>query len=135
MQAFPFTALITLAAVAVFFWTATRVAGARSRYKVPVPATTGDPDFERYFRVQMNMLEWMPIFLPALWLCAGFWGDKIAAGVGAVWVLARIFYALAYVRDPKSRGVWFLAQTLASLALWVGGVAGVVQILGATIFA
>ena len=41
---------------------------------------SGHPDFERAFRIQMNTLEWMPIFLPALWLFAIYIGDAIAAG-------------------------------------------------------
>jgi glutathione S-transferase len=63
-----FTALVTLAAV-LFYFTSTRVARARVAYGVKLPAISGNPDFERVFRVQMNTLEWLPIFLPSLWLC------------------------------------------------------------------
>jgi hypothetical protein len=64
-----FTALVTLAAVLFYFFTSTRVARARVAYGVKLPAISGNPDFERVFRVQMNTLEWLPIFLPSLWLC------------------------------------------------------------------
>src|SRR3954465_15530933 len=39
------------------------------------------PRFERVFRVQMNTLEWMPIFLPSLWLFAIYVSDPIAAAI------------------------------------------------------
>ena len=129
MQAFPLTALATLVAVIVLFWMGMGVAGARRKFNVPVPATTGDPQFERYFRVQMNTLEWMPIFLPSLWLCAMSWGDVIAAGIGGVWSLGRVMYALGYVREPKLRGAGFTIQALAALALWAGSLAGVARVL------
>jgi hypothetical protein len=59
------TALVTLAAVLFYFFTSTRVARARIAYGVKLPAISGNPDFERVFRVQMNTLEWLPIFLPS----------------------------------------------------------------------
>ncbi|WP_139102793.1 MAPEG family protein, partial [Acinetobacter baumannii] len=64
------TALVTLLAVLFYLFTSINVSRARARPGIKVPATSGDPDFERAFRVQMNTLEWMPIFLPSLWLFA-----------------------------------------------------------------
>jgi len=76
---FHFTALVTCLAVAFFFFTTTQVSRARAAFGIKAPATSGHPDFERVFRVQMNTLEWMPIFLPALWLFAIYVGDAAAA--------------------------------------------------------
>src|SRR5688572_11546877 len=59
-----YTAIVTLMAVLLYFFIATRVAAARQKFNVPLPASGGHPDFDRVFRVHMNMLEWMPIFLP-----------------------------------------------------------------------
>lgn len=42
------------------------VAKARGTYGVKAPATTGNEIFERYFRVQMNSLESLIIFIPAM---------------------------------------------------------------------
>ena len=56
---------------------------ARGKFGVKLPAISGHPDFERVFRAQMNTLEWMPIFLPSLWLFAIYIGDRIAAALGA----------------------------------------------------
>ena len=75
---------------------------ARGKFGVKLPAISGNPDFERVFRVQMNTLEWMPIFLPSLWLFAIYIGDGIAAGLGLVWVIGRILYVIGYARAVKT---------------------------------
>ena len=60
-----FTALVTLAAVLFYFFTAIQVSRARVAFGIKPPTISGNPDFERVFRVQMNTLEWLPIFLPS----------------------------------------------------------------------
>ena len=67
---FHFTALVTCLAILFYFFTTIQVSKARVAFGIKVPAISGNPDFERVFRVQMNTLEWMPIFLPSLWLFA-----------------------------------------------------------------
>ncbi len=129
MHEYAWTTLITLLALIVYLLTGVGVARARGKFKVAAPATTGDPQFERHFRVQMNTLEWLPIFLPSLWLFASFWGDAIAAGVGAFWIIGRLVYMSSYVRDPKSRSPGFGIQGLSALVLLAGALIGVVQTL------
>ena len=78
-----FTALVTCLAIAFYFFTSIQVSKARVAFGIKVPATGGNPDFERVFRVQMNTLEWMPIFPPpSLWLFAIYISDAIAAVLG-----------------------------------------------------
>ena len=72
-----YTALVTCLAIAFYFFTTIQVSKARATFGVKVPATSGHPDFERVFRVQMNTLEWMPIFLPSLWLFAIYISDPV----------------------------------------------------------
>jgi glutathione S-transferase len=86
----------------------------------------GHPDFERAFRIQMNTLEWMPIFLPALWLFAINIGDAIAAGLGAVWIIGRVVYFVGYSKAAAKRGPGFAIQALAAMALWAGTLGAVV---------
>lgn len=59
-----FTAFVTCLAILFYFFTSVRVARARAAHKIKPPAISGNLDFERVFRVQMNTLEWLPIFLP-----------------------------------------------------------------------
>ena len=115
-----FTAIVTLLAVLVYFLTSINVARARAAYGVKAPAMSGHPDFERAFRVQMNTLEWMPIFLPSLWLFAIYIGDAIAAGIGVVWIVGRILYFIGYSKAAEKRSAGFAVQALASMALWAG---------------
>ena len=120
------TALVTLLAVLFFFFTCINVSRSRTKTGVKVPAMSGHPDFERAFRIQMNTLEWMPIFLPSLWLFAIYISDAIAAGIGSVWIIGRIVYLIGYSRAAEKRGPGFAIQAFASIALWVGALGAVV---------
>src|SRR5437763_9982932 len=123
---FHFTAIVTCLAVLFYFFTSMRVARARAAFGIKVPAITGHPDFERVFRVQMNTLEWLPIFLPSLWLFAIYIGDGIAAAIGLFWAIGRILYVLGYARAVKDRSLGFAIQALATIALWVGAFGAIV---------
>src|SRR6195256_5198431 len=125
-----FTALVTCLAIAFYFFTTTRVAKARAAFGVKVPATTGHPDFERVFRVQMNTLEWMPIFLPSLWLFAIYISDIGAAALGLVWIAGRILYLIGYAEAAAKRGRGFGVQAGAAIILWVGALGAIVWRLG-----
>ncbi len=129
---FHYTTIVTLLAVMFYFYTTLQVSRARGVYGVKAPATTGHPDFERVFRVQANTLEWMPIFLPSLWLFAYYLSDAFAALLGAVWIIGRIMYLVGYAQAAGKRGAGFAVQMVAAAGLWGGAVYGVVhQMLGA----
>ena len=122
-----YTAIVTLLAVAFYFFLATRVALARGRFNVPLPATTGNPDFERVFRAHANTLEWMPTFLAPLWLCAIYLNDVAAAVLGLVWVGGRVWYFAGYRKATEGRLPGFLVQAIACILLFVGAIAGIVM--------
>ncbi|PAY08937.1 hypothetical protein CK489_10820 [Bradyrhizobium sp. UFLA03-84] len=121
-----YTAIVTCLAVAFYFFTSTQVARARVAYGVKLPAISGHPDFERIFRIQMNTLEWMPIFLPSLWLFANYVGDAAAAAIGAIWVVGRVVYFIGYREAVAKRSPGFAIQAVASVVLWVGAIGGAV---------
>lgn len=120
-----YTAIVTLLAIVLYGLIGQRVSVARRRYKVKVPATTGNPDFERIYRVQMNTLEWMPIFLVTLWMCAIYTSDVMAASVGLVWVIGRVMYSVGYSKAVEKRLVGFIIQSAACFVLLVGAAVGV----------
>jgi glutathione S-transferase len=68
----------------------------------------------------MNTLEWMPIFLPSLWLFAIYISDSVAAALGLVWIAGRILYMIGYSQAAAKRGRGFGIQTSAAIALWLG---------------
>jgi glutathione S-transferase len=121
-----FTALVTLAAVLFYFFTSARVARARVTYGVKLPAISGNPDFERVFRVQMNTLEWLPIFLPSLWLFAIYINDQVAAAIGLVWIVGRIVYMIGYTQATERRSPGFFIQALACMVLLFGALGAIV---------
>ena len=121
-----YTALVTLLAVALYFFIATRVPMARLKFGVKLPATSGHPDFERVFRVHQNMLEWMPTFLVPLWLCAIYLNDVGAAALGLVWIVGRTVYYLGYRAEVAKRLPGFFIQAMACLLLFIGAAVGVV---------
>ena len=120
-----FTALVTCLALAFYFATSLQVAKARAKFGIKAPAITGNPDFERVFRVQMNTLEWLPIFLPALWLFAIYLSDAIAAALGVVWIAGRILYMTGYSKAANKRGAGFGIQAGAAILLWLGAIGAI----------
>jgi glutathione S-transferase len=123
---FHFTALVTCLAILFYFFTSIQVAKARVAFGIKAPAITGNADFERVFRVQMNTLEWMPIFLPSLWLFAIYISDPIAAVLGLVWVAGRILYMTGYSQAADKRGWGFGIQAAAAMLLWLGALGAIV---------
>ena len=121
-----YTAIVTCLALLFYFYTSMQVAQARAKFGVKVPAITGNLDFERVFRVQMNTLEWLPIFLPSLWLFAMYISDPVAAIVGMVWILGRIFYMIGYSEAAEKRGRGFMVQALAAAVLLFGAIVAIV---------
>ncbi|MFZ0766199.1 MAPEG family protein [Bradyrhizobium sp.] len=122
---FHLTALVTCLALLAYFLISFQVGKARATYGVKAPAVSGNPDFERIYRVQMNTLEWMPVFLPALWLFAIYVSDAIAAALGVVWIIGRILYMVGYTKAANKRGPGFGIQAGATMILWLGATVGI----------
>lgn len=129
MQPHSYVALVTVAALLTYFWMGLQVGRARAKSGITPPAMTGDPILERHIRVHYNTLEWLPIFLVGLWLFAIYWNDLIAAGLGVLWIIGRILYALGYVADPKKREAGFLIQFLAAAVLLLGAAGRIIWTL------
>jgi glutathione S-transferase len=121
-----YTALVTILTMLCYFTTTARVARARIKYDVRHPAISGNVDFERVFRVQMNTLEWLPIFLASLWMFAIYIGDGAAASIGAVWIIGRIVYMIGYTRSVPGRSPGFAIQALANTVLLFGALGAIV---------
>jgi glutathione S-transferase len=123
---FHLTALVTCLAILFYFFTGIQVSKARAAFGIKAPAMSGNPDFERVFRVQMNTLEWMPIFLPSLWLFAIYISDPVAAVLGLVWIAGRVLYLTGYSQAANKRGPGFGIQATAGIILWLGALGAIV---------
>ena len=120
MQAHAYVAIVTVLAILTYFWMGLQVAGARQKSGISAPAMTGEPVLERTIRAHYNTLEWMPIFLPALWLFALYGNELIAAALGVVWIVGRILYQRGYAVDASKRSTGFLIQAVATALLLFG---------------
>ncbi|MBS0417732.1 MAG: MAPEG family protein [Proteobacteria bacterium] len=129
MQAYYSVAIVTLLTGLVCFGMAVTVARAHSKTGILAPTMTGNPYLERCIRAHTNTLEWLAIFLPALWLFAVYWSPSTAAVIGLAWLLGRIVYFIGYVADPKRRFPGFLIQSTATIALSVGALGRIIYLM------
>lgn len=112
--------IVMVLAIVQFIGFGIAVGRARTRFGIAAPATSGHPEFERYFRVHMNTLEQLVAFLPAIWLFAQFISPRWAAGLGAVYLAGRMIYFYSYVKEPKSRALGFALTSIPVLVMLAG---------------
>jgi len=115
-----YVAIVTVVALLQFFWFGWQVGVARGKYGIAAPATSGNEMFERVFRVHMNTLEQLIVFLPSLWIFAIYISPIWAAAIGAVFIIGRAVYARSYVKDPKGRSPGFAMSAIPQLLLLLG---------------
>lgn len=115
--------IVTILALMQFYWYGIEVGKMRAKHQVKAPAMTGAPEFERMVRVQQNTMEQLLMFLPALWIFADMVNPLWAAGLGAVYLVGRTLYRIAYVNDPKGRSLGFMLSILptSAMMIWILG--------------
>jgi glutathione S-transferase len=99
----------------------------RGQYGVSAPAITGHEMFERLYRVQMNTLELLVVLVPALWMAARYWSPTWVAGAGAVYLVGRVVYWRAYVKEPSSRTLGYALSFIPTVGLLLAALAGAVR--------
>ncbi|GGE17351.1 membrane protein [Polymorphobacter glacialis] len=126
---FPLSTLAIILAVLVYFGLGFVAAKARVTWNVPAPMPSGHVEYDKRFRVHMNTLEQLALFLPAMFLAAPVLGDAIAGGLGLVWSIGRLVYARAYYADAAKRGPGFGLTFLPTLVLLVSAAYAAVRAL------
>jgi uncharacterized membrane protein YecN with MAPEG domain len=114
------TAIATLLSLLLYATFGVQVGRVRGRTGIQAPAMTGDPLLERAIRIQVNTLEWLPIYLVSLWLFAIYWGDIAAFVLAIVWMIGRLLYSRGYMADPGKREAGFIVQSAACAILLLG---------------
>ena len=99
--------LIVVLAAAQFIAFGILVSKARTKYGVKAPAMAGHEMFERAQRVHLNTLELLVIFFPALLAATRYWRPEWVALTGAVYLVGRLVYQRAYMKDPETREIGF----------------------------
>jgi glutathione S-transferase len=123
---YPLTALALVSALIIYFGLSVNVGRARAKWGVPAPQASGHPEFDKRYRVQMNTLEQLALFVPGVFLCAPVQGDLFTAVLAGIWCLGRIMFALAYYKDPAKRGPGFAMTLLPSLMMIIAGAKGAI---------
>jgi uncharacterized MAPEG superfamily protein len=122
----PLVEIVIALALLQFIYFAMCVGAARGKYQVAAPAVAGHDMFERNFRIQMNTLELLVVFVPAILLFGKHVGGTWAAALGAIYIIGRFVYQRAYLADPQRRGLGYGLSLLPTLVLLLGGLGGAV---------
>jgi glutathione S-transferase len=120
------TVLVTALVLLMYLVLGAMVSRARGMFGIPAPTSTGDPRFERIYRVHQNTAEQLILFLPSLWMFAVYVSDLWAGLIGLVFLVGRALYATAYYADAGKRTLGFMISIAASLVLLIGAVIGAV---------
>jgi glutathione S-transferase len=120
--------LVILFALLQLIVFAVAVGKARDRFGVKAPAVMGNENFERYYRVQMNSIEMIVVFIPSILLAASYWSPFLIAAIGLIYVVGRILYFNAYVADKK-RTAPFLMSFIPNIFFVVAAIIGAIRVL------
>lgn len=123
------SAIVTILAILLYFYMGVRVGQMRVKHKVKAPATTGAQEFECAFRVQMNTLEALPVFIPLLWLATIYFHllPWLPAAFGLMWVVGRVLYMTGYMTAPDKRGTGFGIAAIAQFGLLILSIYGIAE--------
>lgn len=122
-----FVDLVGIIAVLQLFVFGALTGNVRRKSGLKAPAVTGDENFERMYRVQMNTLETLILFLPSLFIATKYWPPTVVAGIGSIYLLGRILFWRAYVTQPSKRALGFVLSILPIFILILMTIVGVVR--------
>ena len=103
MNEYFFPGIVSCLALLVYYFTLFKAGSARGKFNVVAPSHDGPEEYLRYVRAHQNTLEHLVLFLPGLWLFTFAVGPIWAAGIGLLWPVGRLLYALGYYRAPEDR--------------------------------
>ena len=112
-----YVAAVVMLALLQYTWFTIEVGRARGRFEVPAPATSGNENFERFFRAHQNTTEQLVVFLPAIFACAYLVNETLAAAMGLLFVVGRLMYFRGYTDPEKSRSLGFGLGLIANTVL------------------
>ena len=105
MGDYVYPGILSSVALLVYYFTLFKSGMARGRFKVPAPSHDGPEEYVRHVRAHQNTVEHLVMFLPGLWLFAVAVDPIWAAGIGAIWPVGRLMYALGYYKAPEKRSI------------------------------
>ncbi len=121
-------AINTVLACLFTFFASARVSMMRRAHQVEAPATSGHPNFERAYRVHMNTVESLVLFLPLLWIGAILYSGIVAFFLGLVWLAGRLLYMTGYMSHPGRRAPGAFTTMFALIGLLVLSLLGIASV-------
>lgn len=121
--------LVALLAILQFFFFGAMTGRARRDSGLKAPAISGDAGFERMYHVQMNTLEILVMFLPAIYIAGKYWNPLLISIIGSLYLIGRFLYWRAYVSSPSARGTGFILSIIPTALLILFGLGGIVRSL------
>jgi len=121
-----YAVLIILLALAQYLFFTARVGAARGKYGINAPATTGNENWERLFRIQQNTMEQLVLFVPAMLAFSFYLSARWALLPGIMFLLGRQLYAWEYANKPDSRVPGMALTLLSNAGLLIGAFVGLV---------
>ena len=103
------------------------VGATRNKHGVAAPATTGNANWERLYRIQVNTTEQLVLFIPAIYGFAHYVSETWAAGLGSIFLIGRIVYFVGYRKAGDKRIVGAVITTWPSYILTIGALVGLVM--------
>ncbi len=127
MENIEYAVILVLIALVQFLVFGMMTGAARVKGKVEAPAVSGDERFERMYRVQMNTLEQLVVFVPAMLIFAYYLPAQWAAVLGITFIIGRTLYCSSYLKNPASRGPGFALTFFSNAALVLGSLYGAIS--------
>jgi len=108
METYGITAFITICTSLLIFYLAFNVWSVRRKHKVSVLDSTKKKEVLIANRVHMNTIELSIVYIPLLWIATIYGSVMIASILWVIWFVSRVWYAFAYLKDPKWRQIPFM---------------------------
>jgi hypothetical protein len=97
--------------IIVYLWfVSLQVVQARLKYNIQPPKTSGNSEFEKIYRIQVNTFEASILYIPLFTLLFFISNGFIAAAMIILWLIARIIFQLGYSKNVTSRVIGFRIQ-------------------------
>lgn len=120
-------AIVSLLTFIQFVVFSTQVGLAHGKTKIPAPKMTGDLYLEKRVRIQMNTLEQMITFVPAMWMFAMYVHVEVAAALGVAFIIGRQLFAWGYMKEEAGkRAPGFLITFASGVVAILGGLGGAI---------
>lgn len=126
MSEFAWPGIVSSLALMVYYFTLLKSGMARVRFNVPAPSHEGPEEYLRHVRAHQNTLEHLVLFLPGIWLFSLAVSPLWAAGVGVLWPIGRLAYALGYYRAAEARTLGLLVSMPPLYVFVIGSLIGFV---------